>query len=242
MFRIHYALAFPVHLFALNVLKNKDLAKKVDGYLAHFWLIISGLVRNVKYKVPLDKNQAYVICCNHTSYYDTAAMHVTFPRGLFVGKSDLGKIPVFGYVYKRLYIVFDRENMHSGARALMRMVDVLRKGTSVLIFPEGRTSDIPPDMYPFQGGAFRAAIQAGVPILPVTMLSLWNVVPKYPRNPPYKDYKHRIDMIVHAPIPTDGMTKKDVPALQKSTYDIIRNPLIEAFPSLFPTVEKQQRT
>jgi 1-acyl-sn-glycerol-3-phosphate acyltransferase len=166
------------------------------------------------------KNQAYVYCSNHTSYLDIPALAFAVPgHFLFVGKASLGKVPMFGYMFRNLYISVDRSSQKARYQTLEDSYRAIDKNRSIAIFPEGTipTSSWP-KMIPFKDGPFRIAIEKQIPIVPVTFPYNWIILPV---NGGFLPNRHEMVIVIHEPIETKGMTLDNVPELKQKTFDII---------------------
>jgi 1-acyl-sn-glycerol-3-phosphate acyltransferase len=177
-----------------------------------------------------------VYCPNHFSYLDIPVMAATTPGFFaFVGKKSLEKIPLFGYMFKKLHIPLDRENRKSAYTTAQRAKEAIEENRSIVIFPEGRIDHkVQPGLLPFKDGPFRIAIEKQIPVVPVTIPFNWIILPddgKYFINPGV------IEVIFHEPIPTQGLTMEDIPALRQKTYTVIHNTLSTYFPQQLEHVE-----
>lgn len=127
----------------------------------------------------LDTRQACVYAANHQSQFDIPALTLAMPVDFrVVAKRSLLHVPVFGWaLWLAGFIFIDRSNREQAIRGLDRAAARLRRGTSVAIFAEGTRS---PDgsLLPFKRGGFVMAIQAGVPVVPVTITGGHAVMPK----------------------------------------------------------------
>ena len=141
---------------------------------ARIWarIIIYGMGFNIK--VDADehskRDKSYMLVANHTSMLDIMLMLSVIKQPfVFIGKKELGKIPVFGFFYRRTCILVDRKNQKSGKAAFEEAQRRLKQGNSVCIFPEG---GVPDDhsiiLDQFKDGAFRLAIEHEIPIVPLT--------------------------------------------------------------------------
>jgi 1-acyl-sn-glycerol-3-phosphate acyltransferase len=124
----------------------------------------------IKREEHYKKGQSYMFVANHTSMTDIMLMlYVTKNPFVFVGKKELGKIPVFGFFYKRTCILVDRKNPRSRGDVFARAQNKLNQGLCICIFPEG---GVPEDenilLDTFKDGAFRLAIEHHIPIAPIT--------------------------------------------------------------------------
>lgn len=121
----------------------------------------------------------YVYVCNHVSNIDPAALFWRLPERIaFVLKDSLGKIPFLGYVMKMGGFVYVRRgDSESRHRAVGDAVDRLRDGISIAIFPEG-TRSRDGSLGPFRPGSFRIALEAGVPVVPITVHGARELMPR----------------------------------------------------------------
>jgi len=128
-----------------------------------------GCLPLIKREQQLLKGKSYMLVANHTSMLDIMLMlKVSRNPFVFIGKKELVKIPIFGFFYKRVCILVDRESTKSRSAVYRRAQNRLNQGLSICIFPEGgvREEDILLDE--FKDGAFKMAIAHGIPIVPMT--------------------------------------------------------------------------
>lgn len=142
--------------------------------LARIWatLILYGMgfFPKVKKEQVPERNKSYMFVANHTSMTDIMLMlYAVRNPFVFVGKKELGKIPLFGFFYKRTCILVDRNNAKSRMEVFDAAQERLKAGLSICIFPEG---GVPEDenviLDTFKDGAFRLAIDHQIPIVPMT--------------------------------------------------------------------------
>lgn len=117
-------------------------------------------------------------------------------------------------------IPVDRRSRKDGHRAYLRSVEELKKGNSMVLFPEGTIPENVPNMRRFKNGAFKLAIEQQVPIVPVTFIKNYKRLEnggflKAPASPGLAP------AIVHPPIQTKGMTEKDIVPLRDQVFEII---------------------
>lgn len=192
------------------------------GILNRWWarclFFFLGIPTKVAYRAPLDPKRQYVFAPNHFSFIDIPTMGLTKHNSIFVGKSEMETVPLFGWMYRNLHITVDRTKLKSMYNTLLASIKALDEGKSLIIFPEGGIyTDAPPQMVKFRDGAFRAAIEKQVAIVPVTIPHNWIILPVNPMLLYWKPMK----LIFHEPISTEGMTVKDVDRLKEQVYQII---------------------
>ncbi|MCM4155054.1 lysophospholipid acyltransferase family protein [Gramella sp. AN32] len=117
-----------------------------------------------------EKHKSYMLVANHTSIIDIMLMLSIIKQPfVFLGKRELGRIPVFGFFYRRTCILVDRKNTRSRQAAFLEAQRRLKQQNSVCIFPEG---GVPNDhnilLDEFKDGAFMLAIEHQIPIIPIT--------------------------------------------------------------------------
>ena len=124
-------------------------------------------VEGLEYLTP---GQAYVFAANHRSNFDIFALVAVLPgRFLWVAKKSLFHIPVLGQALSRMgSIPVDRHNLRSAVQSLDRATAIVKRGVSLIIFPEG-TRATTRELLPFKKGVFIMAIKAGQPIVPVSI-------------------------------------------------------------------------
>ena len=233
-----YACCFPYFVWGLNYMKDRRRLYQLSAWITRMWLLGSGLGWRIRYQVPLDRHATYVFCANHTSFLDIPSVLLLDPRMVFVGNSQIWKISMFTYMYKRMHITVNRASLTSKYQAFTQVKDKLKQGASVFFFPEGGTrSRYPPRLTPFYPGAFRSAIEAQVAIVPVSILYNWMIKPKYRRDFSEK-YKHQVALEVGRPISTKSMTLEQLPELIKEVRTQIQKPLESHFPSAFEQKEE----
>ncbi len=152
-------------------------------YLGKFWslfnIFLSGTQLKIKGKEKIDQNMTYIVMSNHQSLFDVWALIGKIPLQLrWIIKSEIKKIPVFGYALERMgHIFVDRKKQVSASISLDAAAGKIKEGTSVIIFPEGtRSKD--GHLEKFRMGGAIIAIKSGVPILPVTVNGSRFVLPK----------------------------------------------------------------
>ncbi|MCZ6606088.1 MAG: AMP-binding protein, partial [Alphaproteobacteria bacterium] len=126
------------------------------------------MVQGLENLPPPDR--ACVFVSNHTGYLDGFVLIATLPRLFgFVAKAELTGSVITRVFLRRLQAEFvERFDKAKGADDARRMAHVVRSGRSLLFFPEGTFVRMP-GLMPFQMGAFVAAAEAGVPVVPVAI-------------------------------------------------------------------------
>ena len=194
----------------------------INRYWARLTFIFNFLPYRVVCKMPLDPQRQYIFCPNHFSYLDIPTMGLNPINTIFVGKNDMGNIPVFGYMYRKLHITVDRARMRSKYDTFIKSKAALDEGKSLVIYPEGGIfTQHPPEMVRFKDGAFRLAIEKQIPIVPVTIPNNWIILP----GDEFLVRLGKVKVIFHEPIETSQLTLADTEHLKKQVFTIIHDEL-----------------
>lgn len=115
-----------------------------------------------------------MIVANHASYLDIFLMPSLMARRpfIFLGKAELLRYPLIKTYFKYLNVPVYRDSKIKAARSIVQASQMVEKGWSVVVFPEGGILDAPkPSLHPFKPGAFLIAKSGSLPIVPVTFLN-----------------------------------------------------------------------
>jgi 1-acyl-sn-glycerol-3-phosphate acyltransferase len=168
------------------------------------------------------RDTAYVIMCNHQSQFDILAFYGHWGwQYRWVMKYELLKIPFLGWAtYKQGNIFIDRRNRELAIASLKKAQPIFDRGISVLIFPEG-TRNYDGHMLPFKKGGFVMAMDAGLPILPVSIAGTERILP----NGTVQLLPGAARVTIHDPVETAGLGPDDRDALMESVRETIGSAL-----------------
>jgi len=188
---------------------------RLIGYLTPMFATVKG-------RENIEPRDSYVVVSNHQSQYDIILLYgwigIDFK---WVMKKELRKVPILGYACEKLgHVYIDRSNRSAALASLNEAKQRVRGGTSVIFFPEGTRSRTG-EVGEFKKGAFRMALDLGLPILPVSISGTKDILPAKGRL----IFPGRVEMTVHAPIDTNIFDKSTLPALIARTRDTIRSAL-----------------
>jgi 1-acyl-sn-glycerol-3-phosphate acyltransferase len=166
----------------------------------------------------LDPAQPYVFMSNHQSVFDIVALVATIPRSFrFVAKHELTRIPVFGWaLVVGGHVIVDRRDRERAIASLERAAAKIRRGTSVIVFPEGTRSPSGA-LAPFKSGGFHLVIAAQVPVVPVSVSGSRSITPK--RS--LRIESGRIRVHFGAPIATEKLDIEDRAWLKEQVREAI---------------------
>ena len=186
----------------------------------------------------VDRTRPYVFMSNHQSLLDIGALVLTLPVSWrFVAKRELTWVPFFGWALGLSdQIVIDRSQRTQSVKSLRRAAERIRGGVNVIIFPEGTRSPTG-ELCELKSGGFHLAIQAQVPILPVTISGSFGLNPK--RS--LRVHSGTIKVVYGPPIPTEGMRAEQRGELKARVRDAIErgfDPSLQRRPSATPSAAR----
>jgi 1-acyl-sn-glycerol-3-phosphate acyltransferase len=151
-----------------------------------------------------------VFASNHLSYYDTPVLFAKLPfQFRILAKAPLWKIPFIGWYLQRSgQVPIDQSSARAGVASLGRGVKTLQSGLDLVIFPEGGRAATG-HLQPMVAGAAWMAIKAGVPLVPLTLVGTYELLPIHV----YALRPRPLKLVIGEPISTDGMTTRDAEAL-----------------------------
>ena len=213
---------FPVMLILLLVTGAFDRGRYIVGYVfRRIGPVMATLnpLWSFRYSGAMPKNprRPYVVVSNHESFADILLISHLPWEMKWLSKAELFRIPIMGWM---MWLAGDipvkRGFGPSAVEAMERCRKVLRQKVSVMIFPEGTRSKTA-ELLPFKDGAFRLAVEAGVPILPLALSGTGTALPKHG----WRFGRSAAHLRVLEPVETAGLTLADVPSLKARVRDLI---------------------
>jgi 1-acyl-sn-glycerol-3-phosphate acyltransferase len=199
-----------------------DKSGRVQHRIAQHWartlVWVSGCSLTVRGAENLHKHPVAVYASNHTSYMDTPVIFAGLPfQFRILARKQLWPIAFIGWYLDRSgQIPIDTNNTHASLSSLGVGVKALRSGMPLFVFPEGgRTSD--GKLRPFLSGAAYMAIRAQVPLVPVALSGVYDLLPIHTRHL----YPGELILAVGEPIKTKGLTARQTEALTAQLRDAI---------------------
>lgn len=199
-FAISFLILYPFFALFLSREPWYPMANRLRKIWAWFLVVINFVkVKGIRQTKLSKKPCIYV--SNHSSYIDIIAFGLFFPeKGCFMAKKELAKIPLFGIFFRTIDIAVDRSTAIGSHKSFITAADRIKAGYSIIIFPEGTIWKFAPKLKPFKNGAFKLAIELGVPIVPVTFYNNYKILPDekfefYPQTLRYKI--HRVESTNH---------------------------------------------
>ena len=165
-------------LLVAMVRSTSPLIDRIMTFWAKMLVRAAGIELHTENADRLDPSSRYVLVANHYSYLDIPCIVAAINQPVrFMAKVSLFKIPVFGWSLERAgFIPIDRKNRRTAVKSFDLAADRIRKGNTIVIFPEeGRSRERA--MRPFQRGAFLLAIKSKKTVVPVAIDNTFDIFP-----------------------------------------------------------------
>ncbi len=183
------------------------------------WLLrTNGIRMQLKGKENLRNIRSCILISNHASILDILAIISAAPFPVrFIAKNSLIWFPIFGwFLYLSGHILIDRQSAQSAVRSLKKASSRLKKGISIIVFPEGTRS---PDgeVKEFKRGAFLLARHAKFPVVPISISGTYDMLPRHG----WCFWPGTIHIRMSKLIPTRGLSHKDLDDLMRRVRETI---------------------
>ena len=207
----------------LTLFKSKQEQKDFVYKTAHKWGSTIIKFTNTTVEVIGIENipkEPVVVIANHQSTLDIPLLLMVLPnQASFVAKIELRKTPVIATWMKIMGCIFiDRKSARAALQSFKDGAEMIKKGQSVIIFPEGTRT---PEIMEFKRGSFKLATMAKVPILPITIVGSEKVL----ADGDFRKRDNPVKIVINKPV---DLSKLEKPELNK-IHDDIRNIIIENF-------------
>lgn len=227
-FTLFLLLIFPLVVVAsfFGKIKGGNFIYRLCHAWTDFVLLMLGIFHRNIFEAQHDKARQYVFVFNHISFLDIPIIFKTIRRQSFriLGKAEMAKIPLFGFIYRNAVVMVERDNPQKRATSVKQLKSVLRKGISVLVAPEGTFNMTGKPLKEFYDGAFKVAIETQTPVKPILILDAYDRMHYrsiFTLNP------GRSRSVYLDEIPVEGLTMNDVALLREKVYKIMEEALIK---------------
>lgn len=184
--------------------------------LSFFWI-------RTKNASAVNCTTPHIYVGNHGSYLDAIVVCISIPQSFSaLGKVEMAKVPVFGWIYKRIVIMIDRSNKESREQSVVTLKGEINKGQSILLFPEGTMNKTTATLSDFYDGAFRIAIETQTPIQPFVILNNRKLLP---RVKPLTAHPGLITTVFLPVVSVEEYGSVDVEVLKRKVYRMMEEAL-----------------
>ncbi len=210
-----------------SIFNENKAHRMVIGY-CRWWATVWTFMCGIKIKVidnpKIKTEESYVFVTNHCSNLD-AMIWAYSPRNISKGlaKKELMKIPFLGYIFSKVCVIVDRSDKESRKKSIGALIEEMKKGVSLMIFPEGTRNKTDKPLQPFHSGAFRIAVEVQKPIVPVVFCNAGLLMPI--GNSLYKP--GTVKCIFLDPIPTEGLTEADIDRIKDESFQRMEKAVLE---------------
>jgi 1-acyl-sn-glycerol-3-phosphate acyltransferase len=205
-------------------IKGGNFIYGVCNYWGDCWYFFIGIRQRNMYETPHDTSKQYIFVANHISYLDIPAIVKTIRQPVrILGKAEMAKVPLFGFIYRNAAVMVDRSSAENRAKSVRILTSVIRKGISIFIFPEGTFNETGQPLRSFYDGAFRLAIETQTPIKPILFLDTFARL-HYRSVLSLNPGRSRSVMLEE--IPVEGLTMKDLNNLKEKVFAIMEQGLV----------------
>ncbi len=209
---------------------NKDLTERIAfGFirnLSRCGIAVCGLKLDIRGQEHILEDQPAVYIMNHRSIFDIIIAYTLMKRKTgFIAKKELKKAPFLAqWIALNHGLFMDRTNIREGLKTIMKGIDYINEGFSMVIFPEGtrnKDKENHASLLPFHGGSFKLAERTGVPIVPVVF---WNTEDCFENHKPFLKAAE-VKVRIGEPIILETMEKEQRRQLAQYTQDIMQDML-----------------
>ncbi|MGB2907809.1 MAG: lysophospholipid acyltransferase family protein [Candidatus Aminicenantaceae bacterium] len=180
---------------------------------------VLGVKLEVSGQENVDFDQTYVYMPNHLSLVDGPMMFIVLPCFMrVIAKQEIFRIPFLGQAMRVAeFIPVDRKGREGGKKAIQRAVCLIReKGHSFLVFPEG-TRSLDGQLQKFRRGGFHLALETGAPIVPISIIGSFELMPKGA----FFTKRGTIKIKIHAPVSVEGHDVSTMPRLIETVREMV---------------------
>lgn len=170
-------------------------------------------------KEHISASDTYIIVSNHRSVLDFMINARAYPGVYkFLAKKELVKVPVFGFIVRKLCVLVDRSSRASRLASMKYLRQTIEEGYSIFIYPEGTRNNTTKPLLNFHRGAFKMAIESGRPIAVQVILGIERLLPI---DAGFALKPGKIKVVWSKPIPVEGMTEADIPKLSQKVREVM---------------------
>jgi 1-acyl-sn-glycerol-3-phosphate acyltransferase len=231
VFVILCAILFPVLLLAVLSGNARIIraAHFVPTRLARAAIFLFGIRLEIHGREYIDPHGQYVYISNHRSLLDAVIAGAVIPNYVkFLGKAEMLKWPVLGYLLDKFYVPVQRHDSADRAKSMQIMEEKIRTGCSFFICPESTCNTTSAFLTRFYNGAFRLSADTGVPLVPLTFIGSGE---RWPRRGQKLIHPGRLIVYWHPPVPASDFQGDRLTAGRENVEALIRADLLKHYPT-----------
>jgi 1-acyl-sn-glycerol-3-phosphate acyltransferase len=220
-------LIFPFVIIAsfFGRIRGGNMILRLCMLWADIWFAMIFVFIKKKYEAPHDRTKQYIFVSNHISYLDAAVIVKAWRQPVRpLGKAEVGQTPIFGFIYRNAVVTVDRTSPENRAASLDILKSIIKKGISVVVFPEGTFNLSGQPLKEFYDGAFRLAIETQTPVKPVLFLDTYD---RMNYKSIFSMTPGRCRIVFLDEIRVDRLTIADITMLKEKVHSIMENKLRE---------------
>ncbi len=217
-------------LFIMAIINNHSKPQKKFN-MFYFRCVCSAfmIITRVHYKVEgienVDFSKTYLFVGNHKSNEDFMYLSVPLKKMKlgYLAKMEVGD-SFFGKRYAKQLdcVLLNRSNDKEGAKSIINVINNIKKGTSMMIFPEGlRTDRSTNKMIEGHPGSYKVAVKTHVPIVPISFINTHKIM----KNAPFR--KTKVKVIFHKPIEYDEYKDLNTIEIEEKVRNIVNSVIPE---------------
>jgi 1-acyl-sn-glycerol-3-phosphate acyltransferase len=216
-------ISFPLVMLSLTMgkVKGGNIIYQICRTWGVIWYFLIGIRYISVMESEFQRKKQYIFVANHISYMDIPqVLMIAKPDHplRILGKYEMVKVPIFGWIYRAAVILVDRRNAETRAKSVRALKAAIKNGISIFIFPEGTFNESDAPLKSFFDGAFRIAIETGTPIKPVLLVDTLERL-HYRSVFALSPGKNRVVYLEEVPV--EGLEMKDIANLKQKVFDLM---------------------
>jgi 1-acyl-sn-glycerol-3-phosphate acyltransferase len=202
-------------------IKGGNMILRLCMFWADLWFFLIFIYVKRIYEAPHDKRKPYIFVANHISYLDSPIIVKAWRQPVRpLGKVEMSKVPLFGFIYRNAIVTVDRSSPENRQQSISILKRIIKRGISVVVFPEGTFNTIGKPLKDFYDGAFRVAVETQTPVKPVLFLDAYS---RMNSRSIFSITPGRCRIVYLEEIPVDGL---EVQELKEKVYDAMEKTLL----------------
>lgn len=206
-------------------IRGGNFIYKVCSVWSCTWLFLIGIRYKNIYLSNRPSESTCIFVANHISYMDVPFLVAAIRQPIRVlGKVELSRIPIFGYVYRKATVMVDRSSTENRAKSVKILKSILKRGISIVIFPEGTFNETGKPLSEFYNGAFRIAIETQTPIRPVVFV---DTIDRMHYRSIFSLNPGILRAVFLEEVPVSNLTMRDMNSLKQLVFNKMESTLVE---------------